>query len=96
MSLLTDPYSRPLARAALIQFGLLFVCGSMILDEGVVLSACRPCSATFWMGTIIILIRRRANPTPGDLAYIRWGLLIINVIGVPAFHAVWRMKGLIT
>ena len=94
MSFFKDTYSRPLARAALIQVGVILFFGLM-LDEGVRLSAALPCSAAFWMGTIIILVRRRANPTPTDLAYIRWGLLIINVIGVPAFLTVWQMKGLI-
>ena len=95
MSLLTDPYSRPLARAALTQLGLILFF-SLLLDEGVMLSACLPCSAAFWMGTIIILARRRASPTAGDFFYLRWGLLFINLIGVPAFLVVWRMKGLIT
>ena len=29
------------------------------------------------------------------LAYIRWRLLLINLMGVPAFVTVWRLKGVI-
>jgi hypothetical protein len=95
MSFLTDPYSGPLGRALLTQLCLILVCGACILDEGVTLSACLPCSAAFWMGTMVILIRRRASPKRSDLFYIRWGLLFVNAIGIPAFFTVWRMKGLL-
>jgi hypothetical protein len=81
-------------RAALLQFGLLLFF-SLFLDFGVLCQACSFSSVTFWLGTIIILIRRRGNPTAGDLTYLRWGLLVINLIGVPAFVTVWRLKGLI-
>lgn len=50
-------------------------------------------SVAFWLGVLIILIRRPMSPTKGDLAYIRWGLLVIVPIGVPAFLYVWSAKG---
>jgi hypothetical protein len=47
------------------------------------------------MGTVLILVRRPRNPTRGDLAFIRWGLLPIVVIGSELFIAVWKFKHLI-
>ena len=94
MSLLRDAYSRPLMRAALLQFGLLLFF-SLFLDFGVLCQACSFSSVAFWFGTILIMIRRRGNPTAADLTYIRWGLLLINLLGMPAFVMVWRLKGVI-
>jgi hypothetical protein len=93
MSLFRDKYSGPLLKAVLIQFCIVFFTGSCVLDEGQTHQAAIWCSVTFWIGTAMILIRRRASPTPGDLAYIRLGLLILNVLGIPAFFIVWWLKG---
>jgi len=95
MSLLGDSYSGPLARALLLQLVMLVVCVGCVLDLGETGEACAYSSVAFWCGTLIILIRRPAKPTPGDLFYIRWGLVFINLIGIQAFHTVWRLKGVI-
>ena len=43
--------------------------------------ACAGASLAFWLGVLFILIRRRESLTRGDLAYIRWGLLPIGILG---------------
>jgi hypothetical protein len=69
-----DPYSLPLLRALVLQVVLLLIY-SQFLDLGQHLQACQYSSVGFWLGVVLILVRRRATPTPGDLTYIRWGLL---------------------
>ena len=91
--MLRDPYTRPLLRAFVWQLALLFFYKVIVLDLGQRLQACCFASAAFWLGTILILVRRPRHPTPGDLAYIRWGLLPIVLVSNPIFVAVWQMKG---
>jgi hypothetical protein len=85
-------FARPLVRALLLQVGLLVFFFGLFLDFGESLRSCCYLSIVFWLGTIIILIRRPQNPTRGDLAYIRWGLLLIVLLGIPALWAVWHFK----
>lgn len=92
--MLSDPYTRPLLQAFCFQLGLVFFF-SLLLDFHVRLQACCYSSVAFWLGTVLILIRRPRAPTRGDLAYIRWALLPIVAIGVPAFLHVWRLKNVI-
>jgi hypothetical protein len=92
--LLRDPYARPLMQAVLLQFGLVFF-SAMILDGGVCLQACCYSSAAFWLGTLLLLIRRPRSPTRGDLAFIRWALPAVVAVGVPAFLWVWQLKRVI-
>ena len=92
---LKNPYTRPLVSAFFLQVALLFFF-SLILDlDDVALQACCFSSVAFWMGVILILIRRPRSPTKGDLIYICWGLLPIVLVGVPAFIWVWELKRVI-
>jgi hypothetical protein len=92
---LRDPYTRPLLRALLLQLFLLYFYKEMILDLGQRLQACRAASAAFWLGTILILVRRPRNPTSGDLTYIRWGLVLVVLVSNPIFIRVWEIKGVL-
>jgi hypothetical protein len=78
--------------AVVLQLFLLAFC-SLFLDGGRIFTACCYSSPAFWISTAIILIRRPANPTAGDVTYIRWGLLIIVLVGIPAFLEAWHLKG---
>ncbi len=89
--MLKDPYIRPLLRALTLQLILIFFFG-LVLDGGLSLQAFCYSSCGYWMGVILILVRRRASPTKGDLAFIRWGLLLVALLAVPAFLWVWYIK----
>jgi hypothetical protein len=90
-----DPYVRPLLQAFICQFAWVFFCGLCVLDMGVSLRACCYASEGFWLGVILILVRRPRNPTRGDLLYIRWGLVPIVLVAHPLFMLVWKLKGAI-
>ena len=48
----------------------------------------------FWLGVLLILIRRREKPTRADLVFIRWALLPVGVLATEGILFVWRMHGL--
>jgi hypothetical protein len=89
-----DPYTPPLLRAFLWQLFLLYFF-SMVGDLGESLQSCCFASVAFWLGTILILVRRPRNRTPGDLGYIRWALVPIVLVSNPIFIWVWKLKGLL-
>jgi hypothetical protein len=91
--MIRDPYFRPLCMAFLWQVFFLYFYKAMVLDLGQRFQACCLASVAFWLGTVLILVRRPRNPTPSDLAYIRWGLLPIVLISNPIFIWVWELKG---
>jgi hypothetical protein len=93
--MLRDPYTRPLLLAFLLQLLFLFFYKVMVLDLGQGLQACCYGSVAFWLGVVLILVRRPRNPSPGDLTYIRWGLIPIVLISNPIFLWVWKAKGVI-
>jgi hypothetical protein len=88
-----DPYFRPLLCAFGWQFAFLFIFRVMVLDLGQRLQACCAASAAFWLGAILVLVRRPRNPTRGDLAYLKWGLVPIVLVSNPVFIWVWTLKG---
>jgi hypothetical protein len=87
-----DPYTGPLLRAFICQV-LLLCLYSLFLDLGQHIRACCGASVGFWLGAILILVRRPRHPTAGDLAYIRWGLVPIILVGSEAFVWVWKLRG---
>jgi hypothetical protein len=91
--MLLAPYFRPLLWAFVFQVLLLaFYC--TVLDLGQHARACSYASGVFWLGVLLILVRRRESPTRGDLAFIRWALLPIGILGSETFLLVWQMRGM--
>ncbi|HEX3314801.1 MAG TPA: hypothetical protein VHR72_07925 [Gemmataceae bacterium] len=90
----TASYRRPLVWAFVIQLLLVATCGAM-LDMGQHAKACAGASVAFWLGVLFIFIRRGERPTRGDLAYIRWGLFPIGILGTEAIILAWRIRGLL-
>ena len=90
--IVSDPYTRPLLRALGIQF-LLLALASCGLPQEVFLRACSFASVGFWVGVVVVLIRRPRNPTQGDLAFVRWGLLPVGIIGMVAALLYWTVIG---
>jgi hypothetical protein len=63
--------------------GLLF--SGMILDGGILMRIFIWAIAGYWGGALLILFRRRSNPTSFDLAYLKYGapinLAVIVAVG---------------
>jgi hypothetical protein len=65
-----------------------------VLDFGQYMRAFACASAVFWFGVLLILFRRREQPTRGDLAFVRWALLPIGILVTEGIMFVWRMRTL--
>jgi len=90
----TDPYKWPLIQAVVLQSIIMTLAG-LIFDMGECGSACFYSSFPFWIGVGIIAVRRRKRPTPTDILFMKYGILLTTLIGVPLFLSVWEKKGVI-
>ena len=89
-----QPISRDLLIGGLAQFAALVFAG-LTLDMGEwQLATCR-ISAAFWMGVIIVLVRRHNSLTRGDHRFLRYGLLPLLVIGIPITLTIWQRRGIV-
>jgi hypothetical protein len=74
---------------ALAQQAVVLVFASLILDGGVVFRFCVAAAIASWVCTLLILLRRPKQPTPFDLAIIKYGfwpaLPIVFVLGAAVF-----------
>lgn len=64
------------------------VCG---LPQNVFMRACVIASLGFWLGVLLIVIRRRSSLTQGDLEYIRRGMLPVGILGMIAAFLYWEL-----
>jgi hypothetical protein len=91
---LMRPISRDLLIGAAVQLCAL-IFAAMILDMGEwALATCR-ISAAFWVGVIIVLVRRHNSLTAGDHRFLRYGLLPLLVVGIPVTLSIWAHRGTI-
>ncbi len=82
---LSPLYEKPFAFALMVQVPY-SLCSVVIMDGGHMLPLCELALAGFWAGALLILARRPRNPTPGDLAFVRWGFLGL-VLLIPVLAA---------
>jgi hypothetical protein len=84
--------SRDLTLALVVQgFAVLLAASS--LDMGQLMLATAGTSIAYWVGVMLVILRRSKTLTEGDHLFIRFGLIPILVIGIPAFFCVWAFKG---
>jgi len=69
-------YRSALKDALVIQIPLILL-GGLAADGGVMAAICLRAAVAFWIATAIILIRRPAKPSRWDLAFIRFGYLVL-------------------
>ena len=89
---LMRPISRDLLIGGAVQLAALIFAG-LILDMGEwALATCR-ISAAFWVGVVIVLVRRHNVLTRGDHRFLRYGLLPLLLIGIPITLTIWGYRG---
>ena len=94
MSEIAAPYKRALTQAVVL-YCLWLGFSQLILDTGEFLSAVIYSSIAFWIGVVLVVVRRPLAPTRGDLYFIRWGIIPIVAMGVAVFTCVWHWKGVL-
>jgi hypothetical protein len=67
-----------------------------LIDCGVeVWPASMAAYAVFWGFVFVVVCRRPRNPTPVDLALIRWGLLPFIIVFDALMYMVWHLRGVL-
>ena len=69
-------YARPIKFAVSQQLGLAFL-AALSLDHGRMAKRMAVAILAYWLCFCLIGARRPSNPTPTDLALIKWGFLVI-------------------
>ncbi len=85
-------YFRPLLWAFGCQI-LVWLYANSTLDLGHHHEASLYASGAFWVGVLLIMVRRQMSPTPGDLRFIRWGLLVVGIGGTELIMWAWELRG---
>ncbi len=68
---------------------------ALLLDGGNVFRTCKVAAIAYWVGVLFVIVRRRRNPTPIDIVWIKYGFLlaigcaevigtVLTVIGIHA------------
>ena len=74
-----------------IVFGLL---SGLMLDGGQLLQMWLFTMAAYWVGSIVMMIRRPDNPTKVDLFLIRWSFPVLFLfVTIPLSILIWRLRG---
>jgi hypothetical protein len=75
----TTPFTRDFAIAALVQLGV-FMLGSAVLDGGAAGAVCLSVAGGFWVGAIIIGIRRSNRLLRSDHLYLWFGSPVLTAL----------------
>ena len=91
--------SGTLLRAVLIGFlvqMVVLILSELTLDIGYITShISHRVALGYWVGVLIVALRRRHDPTTLDLWFIRWGYVPLVIVAQPVAHWYWRYRGII-
>ncbi len=68
---------------SIVQQGILVLLAALILDGGIIFQRVLVATIAFWCFVLVLLIRRRTQPTSGDILFIEfgcWPLIVIAVV----------------
>lgn len=89
---LSAEYGRAL-KTSLIQQLVIVVPSVLMLDGGLMGHIAILALLAYWMSLPMILCRRPADPTPGDLSFVRYGFLATEAAVYFVGQAVWQQMG---
>jgi hypothetical protein len=78
----------------LIQQAVVLLLAGMNLDGGDAFHFCLVALLAFWVGAVIICVRRPQTPTRSDLLFIRFGYLPLCILTGFFTMSFWRWKGI--
>jgi hypothetical protein len=73
---------------ALAQQGICLGIAALIPDDGTMFRVCLTAVITHWVGTALLVVRRRTSPTVLDLGFLKFGFFFCLLVAF-AFLAVW-------
>lgn len=65
---------------SLVLQGFFFILGGLVLDDGTVGRIVLCAIVAYWIGLLIVVVRRSHRFTPADRLYARWGFLALLII----------------
>ena len=67
---------------SIVQQGILVLLAALVLDGGIIFQRVLVAMIAFWCFVLVLLIRRRTQPTSGDILFIKFGFWPLIVIAV--------------
>ena len=89
---ISSSYTRPVVEAAMFS-AVLLILSFMVLDMGETGYASVYAMAAFWVGVLLIILRRPHSPTKSDLHVIRFGSLVVVIAAQFLARWIWAMRG---
>lgn len=74
-------YDRAIRGALLTSVAFGVLC-ALMLDGGLLRYRCAVALAGFWVGVALIVVRRPLAPSRDDLAFVRWGFLLVFALTI--------------
>jgi hypothetical protein len=91
-ALISTAYDEPVRFALLQQVPAALLC-LLVLDGGLMAKVCGGAMAGFWVGAGWLWARRPRNPSPTDIAFIRWGFFPLLAASLVLAAIVQRWSG---
>ena len=86
-------YRRPIFEALALQSAVVLLSG-LALDFGQARQICGFALLAFWGGALVLILRRRLDPTPLDLSLLRIGYLLVLILTAFFAPVIWHLRGL--
>ena len=83
----------PPVKTALLQQSIVLILAALTLDGGLTLNVAVIAILAYWLAFGVIVFRRAASPTRGDVLLVRYGFLLIFVCVLIAGPIAWRALG---
>ncbi len=64
-----------------------------ILDGGTLAKVGGAAMLGFWIGVAVVMIRRPRNPSTLDLLYVRWGYIVMLIVGIACMPFMGVLRG---
>ena len=77
---------------SLIQQAVFLTLGMMMLDGGQTFQIVGYAAIAYWVGFVIILLRRRHHLTDADKVLIRWGYMMLWIISAVVTGLIWSLR----
>jgi len=88
-----SPAYREAVKVALVLQVLTTLFFLTILDGGTLAKAGGAAMVGFWIGVAVVMLRRPNTPSALDLLYVRWGYLLMLVVGVALSPYMGALRG---
>jgi hypothetical protein len=80
-------------KASLLQQGVVLILAALVLDGGRTFHAALVAAMAYWLGLVVVAVRRPSSPTAVDVLLVKYGFLFILLIVLTVGPMVWGALG---